>query len=154
VKKLVCLLVALFFSFLCGCAAEDEPIVVKINGNPCEVAGYGETEAAFLRLLETAGDENIRVYDASELTAEILENRSGTMIVERCIGLVTSKQRGDGIVLNAANEDYNYISYRGVYRPISDGTVMLSYMVYNPDNNYVDDIMERYDFVLSREWED
>ena len=31
-----------------------------------------------------------------------------------------------------------------------DGTVFLSYMVYNPDNNYIDDIMEPYDFILDR----
>lgn len=42
-------------------------------------------------------------------------------------------------------KDYNDAIQNGKY-----GTVFLSYMVYNPDNNYIDDIMERYDFILDR----
>ena len=34
------------------------------------------------------------------------------------------------------------------------GTVLVSYMIYDPSNNYIDDIMERYDFVICREYED
>ena len=95
-----------------------------------------------------AGSVPMLVYDASELTADILENRRGTMVVERCFGVVTDAKQGDGRVLNPADKDYDYIGYRGVYWPLSDGTVLLSYMVYNPDNGYIDDIVERYDLVL------
>lgn len=72
--------------------------------------------------------------------------------MERCIGVVTNSEQGDGVVLNAANADYDYIGYRGIDWPLSDGAVLLSYMVYNPGNEYVDDIVERYDFILNIEW--
>lgn len=94
------------------------------------------------------------IYNSSDLTAEILESRKGIIIVERCFGFVTNKETGDGKILNAADKNYDYISYRSVTEKYCDGTVFLSYMIYNPENNYVDDITERYDFVLSREWED
>ncbi len=120
----------------------------------CTVSGKADSfqiddiESCLVDLLRAAGNENIVVYDASELTADILENRRGTMVVERCFGVVTDAKQGDGRVLNPADKDYDYIGYRGVYWPLSDGTVLLSYMVYNPDNGYIDDIVERYDFVL------
>lgn len=153
-KKIMVLCLTVLFTLLCGCSAQEPAANVEINGVVCEVSGYRDIEAAFVDLLDTAGFENIKVYDASELTAEELESRKGTTVVERCIGIVTDKQSGDGTILNLPEDCGYYISYRDIYLPISDGTVMLSYMVYNPDNNYIDDIMERYDFILSREWED
>lgn len=67
--------------------------------------------------------------------------------------MVTNRENaGDGIVLNA--DDEYYISYRGVDFPTCDNTIILNYFIYNPDTTYTDDIMERYDFVLSREIED
>ena len=153
-KEIMVLCLTVLFTLLCGCSAQEPAVNVEINGVVYEVSGYSDIEAAFVDLLDTAGFENIKVYDASELTAETLESRKGTTIVERCIGIVTDKQSGDGAVLNLPEDCGYYISYRGIYLPISDGTVILSYMVYNPDNNYIDDIMERYDFILSREWED
>lgn len=110
---------------------------------------YQEIESALVSLLEAAGNEEIIVYDSSELTAKVLEDRIGKTVVERCIGLVSDKNNGDGILLNTEDADYNYISYRGVYRPIENGSVILSYMVYSPYNCSIDDIVERYDFVLS-----
>lgn len=121
---------------------------------PLDEIDYQETEELFLMDMEAQGLTDYVLYDASELTAEVLENRMGTVIIERCIGFVTNGQTGDGELLNPANKDFNYISYRSVDQPYCDGTVILSYMVYNPGNNYIDDIMERYDFVVSREWED
>ena len=109
---------------------------------------YKEIESALVSLLDAAGNEEVIVYDSSELTAEILEDRIGKTVVERCIGLVIDKDNGDGILLNTEDADYNYISYRGIYRPIENGSVIVSYMVYSSENNYIDDIVERYDFVL------
>ena len=113
-----------------------------------------ETEELFLSEMEENGLTNYELYDSSELTADILESRKGTTIIERCIGFVTNGQTGDGAILNAADKNYNYISYRSIDQEYCDGTVILTYLIYNPDNNYIDDIMERYDFVISREWED
>lgn len=161
-KTLLCFILILSFVLPCGCAtstpateeAQVRNTVFEINGEPCDVGDYLETEELFLMELAESGNTDYELYDSSELTADILENRNGTLVIERCIGLVTSRNEGDGIVLNAYDEDYNYISYRGVSSTIRDGTVLLSYMVYNPGNNYIDDIMERHDFVICREYED
>lgn len=141
-KKLIALLLIVFLfvvPFICASASEIP--------SPIE-----DIETSLVRLLDAAGHENIVVYDASELTTEILENRRGTMVVERCIGMVTDAENGDGVILNAYDEEYNYIGYRGIYWPLNKGTVVLSYMVYNPNNEYIDDIVERYDFILDIEW--
>lgn len=114
-----------------------------------------EIEDRFVRNVLENMPYEYGIYDASELSEEILSNRKGMVVVERCIGFVTNKTTGDGKVLNAYDKDYDYISYRSVDdQNYCDGTVFISYMVYNPDNNYVDDIVERYDFVLCHEWED
>lgn len=153
-KKVFSLLMVAFLLITCGCSAKEKSVTVELNGSQHTITGFEEIESSLISLLSAAGDNNIELYDCSELTAEVLENRKGTTIVERCIGIVTDKQAGDGRILNLPEDCGCYISYRGIYRPISDGTIMLSYMVYNPDSNYVDDIIERYDFVLSREWEE
>lgn len=117
------------------------------------VVSYADTEAEFLKVIKAS--ETFRgysLYDAEELTVETLESRNGAVIIERCIGIVTDKTSGDGRLLNFEDGSY-YISYSGM-DDIRDGTVVLSYMIYNPENNYFDDIMERYDFVISREYED
>ncbi|MEY8573251.1 hypothetical protein AALD01_02415 [Oscillospiraceae bacterium 21-37] len=113
----------------------------------CE-SDYESIESALVDLLDAAGNKDIVVYDSSELSAEILENRLGQTVVERCIGIVKDADTGEGILLNTEDPNFNFISYRGVYRPISNGSVVLSYMVYSSYNNSVDDIVERYDFVI------
>lgn len=49
---------------------------------------------------------------------------------------------------------YDYISYNGIDFQTYDGTIILTYLVYNPNTTYTDDIIERYDFCLDREFED
>lgn len=161
-KILLCFILILSFVLPCGCttsmpATEEAQVrntVFEINGEQCDIGDYLETEDLFLMELADSGITEYELYDSSELTADILENRNGILVIERCIGLVIDGNEGDGIVLNAYDEDYNYISYRRVPNEIRDGTIFLSYMVYNPDNNYIDDIMERYDFVICRDYED
>lgn len=98
--------------------------------------------------LESEGYDNVRVYDASDVTAEVLESRAGVTVVERCIGIVTDAESGDGEVLNAADSDYDYIGYRNVGRDLEDGEVLVSYMVFSNTNEDIDGIEERYDFSL------
>lgn len=95
---------------------------------------------------------NCKVYDSSRLTATMLERRAGLGVtfVERCIGYVTDGKTGDGMVINA-NSKNNFISFKGVDLPYKTGTVFVTYLVY-ADNNYIDDF-ERYDFVLTRDYE-
>lgn len=162
-RLLICFIALLLMLLVCGCTATAP---AEVNTPPDETGitlekclKYGdyqwvEIEDLFVEDVLAKMPYEYELYDASELFAEVLENRNGLVIVERCIGFVTNKETGDGRVLNALDENYNYISYRSVTEDYCDGTVFVSYMIYNPENNYVDDIIERYDFVLSREWED
>lgn len=130
------------------------PTVFVYNNAEVLVPDYMEIEELFITKLFGDKGDSYEVYDASELTFKILKNRKGTTIVERCIGVVTNKNTGDGKILNAYNKNYDYISYRSVTdQKYCDGTILMSYMVYNPDTNYFDDVIERYDFVICRDYE-
>jgi hypothetical protein len=84
----------------------------------------------------------VRVINANDLTAEILESRNGDIIIERVIGIVTDAENGNGCELNG-----NYISYKSVSE-IKNGDVICTYLVYNPNTNCIDDIAARYDYVM------
>ena len=111
---------------------------------------YSEAEEFFLKDFAKRYPK-YELYDSNDLTAEILENRDGKLIVERCVGIVTDAETGDGMILNT-DPDYCYISYAGV-DGVTNGTVVVSYMVYSTTDNYVDGIEERYDYVISRKYE-
>lgn len=97
-----------------------------------------------------AESENLfEVYRSYELTPEILTNREGTIIVEEIIGKCINEKTGDGFELGKELEYYNYISYKDV-KGVKAGDVVCSYFIYNPDNNFEDDIIERYDFIVDR----
>ena len=91
--------------------------------------------------------ENVKIYDSSEITYEILSNRNGKIIIEEVIGEVTST-KGDGEVLNCADPDYNYISYSNV-KGAKKGDIILTYLIYNPDSNAEDDVILRYDYITN-----
>lgn len=129
------------------------PTVFAYDGAEITVPDYLETEELFITELFGAKRGSYKVYDASELTLDTLKHRKGTTIIERCIGLVSNYQNGDAILLNPPDDCGYYLSYSSCDQEISDGTVLVSYMVYNPDTNYFDDIIERYDFVICRDYE-
>ena len=52
-------------------------------------------------------------------------------------------EQGDGVVLNTAYTDYNYIHYDD---DVPMNTIIVTFNLYNPYNNYEDDIIERYDY--------
>lgn len=93
------------------------------------------------------------IYDASELTGDIIVGRDGKLIAERCIGVVTDAQSGSGRVLNPYDKEYDYISYSFCDVPYKDGTVIVTYLIYDPYTDGVDDIIDRFDIVLTREYE-
>ena len=86
------------------------------------------------------------IKDSSEITMEILQSRKGTVLVEKCIGIVTTESK-DGVILNCENPQYYYISYADIDKA-NKGNFMITYFVYNPFNNIEDDILFRLDFVL------
>ena len=96
----------------------------------------------------------IEIYDTSELTAQVMSERNGKIIVEKVIGKVTSDKL-DGEILNCNVDDGgygnkdggNYISYERV-DGAKKGDKIVTYFVYNPFNNEQDDVMTRLDFII------
>lgn len=89
---------------------------------------------------ETETQDNIcQFYDSSELTEDILASRQGKLIIEKCIGTVTDDER------NGVLNDGSYISYENV--DCTKGDTITTYLIYNPDTNYTDDVIDRFDFV-------
>ena len=97
---------------------------------------------------ETETQDNIcQVYDSSELTEDILANRQGKLIIEKCVGTVIDDEK-NGAIQNA-DSDYNYISYADV--DCAKGDTITTYLIYNPETNYTDDVIKRFDFVQKGE---
>lgn len=86
------------------------------------------------------------IWDSSNLDAETLENRTGKLIIERIVGIVLN-DAGDGKVLNTDDPYYNYISYSciGNFRT---GDIVVTYLYYNPETGYVDDVIYRSDWTV------
>lgn len=127
-----------------GCNVKTvEPVKVEAAEKSVEVGSLD----FYRELSEEIGA--IEIVDSADLSLEDLENRKGKIIIEKCIGVVENSD-GDGRVLNCADPDYYYISYRSV-EDFQEGDTILTYFVYNPDTNYADDILERFDYVIDRE---
>lgn len=91
-------------------------------------------------------DDHLRVYNLKDLDFDVLTHRNGDLIIEKCIGVCTSDE-GDGRILDLQDENFFYISYRRV-RDVHEGDTILSYFLYNPDTNYEDDVLERFDYII------
>ena len=89
---------------------------------------------------------SMEMYDTSQMTEEILTNRNGKIIVEKIIGKVTSYKL-DGKILNGKVDNGNYISYERV-DGAKKGDTILTYYIYNPFTNEVDDVLTRLDFII------
>lgn len=116
---------------------------------------YIAIENSFIKELHKKGYKNVAIYPTDELTNETLENRTNLdgVVVEKMIGMVAKGNNGDGIILNTKDTKHNYISYNNMDFETHEGTIILTYYVYNPETNYLDDVLERYDFVLNIEHE-
>lgn len=127
-----------------GCNTKAvEPVKVE--------AAEKSVEVGSLDFYRNLSDEigTIEIIDSADLSLEDLENRKGKIIIEKCIGVVENSD-GDGKVLNCYDSNYDYISYRSV-EDFQEGDTILTYFIYNPDTNYTDDILERFDYVIDRE---
>ena len=77
--------------------------------------------------------------EESDKCYEALQHRDGKIIIEVVTGTVTG-ENGDGQI------DYQgYIKYHG---DLAIGTRIESVMIYNPNNNYIDEIMYRADTII------
>ena len=134
----------------------DEKFTYTINGEQQKVTPYYPIEDNYVMNMVEVGYSNFHIYDSRNVTGGMLANRtkSEKIIIERVIAIITNRNReGDAKVLNT-NGDYNYISYYGTDLDYTTGTVMITYLMYNPETDYEDDIIERYDYVLDRNFED
>ena len=98
---------------------------------------------------ETETDNICQIYNSSDLTEDILANRQGKIIIEKCVGTVTDDEK-NGAIQNA-DSDYNYISYADV--DCIKGDTVITYLIYNPNTNYIDDVVERFDFIQKQKGE-
>ena len=90
----------------------------------------------------------IEIVDSENLTIEDLQNRNGKLIIERVVGVVVDDD-GNGYPIYDSNY---YICYKSV-EGASKGDVICTYLVYNPFNNYEDDIIFRFDYIMSSQSE-
>ena len=95
--------------------------------------------------IEDSCTENFKLIEYGS-DMELLENRDGKLVVERAIGVVLDED-GNGKIINCQYFPDCYIHYScgGV------GDVIESYFVYNPDTDYYDDIMDRYDYIIGHD---
>ena len=92
---------------------------------------------------ETETDNICQVYDSSELTEDILANRQGKLIIEKCVGTVTDDEK------NGSLEDGSYISYENI--DCTKGDTIVTYLIYNLNTNYTDDVIKRFDYIQKGE---
>lgn len=127
----------------------NEEKAVKIENKAVEIDSVAyKCDMIEKEIQEEYGDFD--VYTSTELTEDtenaryknLLENRmnSEKVIVERTKGTVLNGN------MDGEAEGY-YISYRSV-PDAQPGDEVITYLVYNPATNYIDDIIERYDVVI------
>jgi len=91
----------------------------------------------------------VQIINTEDLNADILYNRDGKIIIEKCIGKCVD-EKGNGKIINCRDKDYDYISYRCV-DGVKSGDTIITYFIYNPENNAEDDIIERFDYIVDTE---
>lgn len=149
-QKIITHIVCLSIGISIGLHAQDntQPTCIKAdNGkfNSSQVQFYDDM---------IANANTIEIYDTSELTHEIMENRNGKIIVEKIIGEVTNSKL-DGKILNASSEQENYINkndslYMNYERVdgAKEGDTIVTYYIYNPFTKAQDDVLTRLDFII------
>lgn len=147
-RMIIVIIISLLIGFFIGTFYKEEMKELE----KLEMVEYEPGSVDFYRQM-VENLELVEIYDCSELTGDMLRSRDGKIIIEECIGMVTNRMTGAGRLLNCADPDYYYIDYSDV-DDIRDGTIVLTYFVYNPDTNYDDDILYRFDYIIDREYED
>lgn len=100
-------------------------------------------EPTVINAKSNANDNICEIYDTEDLTEDILTNRQGKLIIEKCIGTVIDDEK------NGSLENGSYISYENV--DCVKGNTIVTYLIYNPDTNYTDDVVNRFDYVQKGE---
>lgn len=114
-------------------------IAVASNGNRVTVKWRGKKYRTF-RLAKA----KIRFVSEGKLTRRQLLSRKAKRIVyvERIVGRVTDNK------LNGVTTNGHYMSYRSLRGYAHKGDEVVTYCVYNPFSNAIDDVIDRFDVVL------
>ena len=109
----------------------------------------GSLYGRYKKIVKKSHIGQIEEYWSEDLTFDILEKRqhTGTIIVEKIIGTVIDKKKNGKIM--GAEAGHDYISYKRV-KGAKKGDTILTICIYNPDNGYCDDILERFDYIIDR----
>ena len=135
-----CLLVGTFI----GYNADKNPLELNTEVQAMSKTEYASQVEFYDDMVENI--DTVQVYNASDITLEILQNRDGKIIIEKVIGKVTTDNL-DGEIMNVGKNMYDYISYRCV-EGVKKGDVVLTYFVYNPFTNAEDDVIIRTDYII------
>ena len=92
-----------------------------------------------------AGLDLVEVINTNDLTIKELENRNGKLIVECMVGEVLNAEIGAGQLLYT--DTFRSINYKSV-KGIQNGDIICTYIIYNPNTNYYDDILMRFDYII------
>ena len=165
-KKLFAVILAIVLVIALAACGQDKPEEVAasttpagdtyvINGEEQTIYPCYAIEENYVTDMVSMGYLEFEIYQPDEITPKMLHDRAEhhRVIVERLIGIVTSKD-GDGKILNTSDTEHDYISYKDISLNYNVGTVMLTYLLYNPDTSYEDDILERYDYILDDRFEE
>lgn len=135
---------------------EDRVFETEHDNKVIRISNPEKYDSLVINQLYAKYGKYAKIYDSSDLSVEKIENRDGKLIVERCICYVEKFDNGEGFgtILNCFSKDYAYIHFEKMGKPLYKGTIVVTYLVYNPNTKLVDDAIEVYDFVISRTFED
>lgn len=94
--------------------------------------------------INTFATRKIIIKNMNGITYKELTNRKGKVLIERDYGIVLD-YKGNGKIMNYKYKGYDYIKYPKKFKK---GDIILTYCVFNPDNNFEDDIIYRYDYKI------
>ena len=158
---LLMMVIIIFAIFLINIFNMSTEITAQTATETTETATAETTEFLYTaEFYDSLAEENqlFNIYNSADLTTEILTERNGALIIEKCYGVVTDSNGNGRILLNdndfinAHDRNYNniadnYISYKSV-AGAGKNDIILTYFIYNPNNNYTDDITERFDYII------
>lgn len=98
----------------------------------------------YKKLVKTEKIGRIRQYYSDRLNDNILKNRGDDIIIEKVIGVVVDKKRNGRVISGDG-----YISYKRV-NGAKKGDVIFTLFIYAPGNSCIDDIVDRFDYIIDR----
>jgi len=112
-------------------------ISVHQNGNRTTVKWNGKTIHSY------RFKGKVKILSEKKLSNKALMHRNGKVLyIERSYGTVLNRQ------LDGETTAGYYICYSRLKGKVRPGDEVVTYCIYNPFNNWIDDIDERYDIII------